>query len=171
MFQSILLVCMCRSQFVSTKMEKEYFIALLVEYVVVISLLHLMCSESLVKSGGINFNFIVKSICSIQKFQNQLDIIQSFRRNSNDRLQSRFLIILKNFIVNSLNLDDLVIIRFVMIWIIRKNYTNLYLFEIRFPISNLPNEIFSTIIDFPMLVTLLKYLQAAWQITEHILRR
>lgn len=90
-------------------MEKEYFIKKLVEYLVVICLLHLMWSELSVKSDEINYNFIVKLICSVQKFQNQFDIIQSFQRNSNDRLQSFFLILLKNFIVDLFNLDALII--------------------------------------------------------------
>lgn len=100
---------MSKSICLKPKMEKEYFIKKLVEYSVVICLLHLMWSELSVKSDEINYNFIVKLICSVQKFQNQFDIIQSFQRNSNDRLQSFFLILLKNFCVDSFNLDALII--------------------------------------------------------------
>lgn len=71
-------------------------------------LLHLVCSELLFKFSGINQDFVVKLICSVQKFHNQFDDIQSFQRNSNDRLQSLFLITLKNFVANSINLDTLI---------------------------------------------------------------
>lgn len=87
-----------------TKMGKQYFIKILV-----IFSLHLVCSELSLKSYGINDDFIMKLICSVQKFHNQLDNIQSFQSNLNDRLQSLFLIILRSFIANSVNLDALII--------------------------------------------------------------
>lgn len=86
-------------------MRKEYFIKIFV-----IFLLHLVCSEMTSKSyAEINYDFIVKSICSVQKFHNQFDNIETFQRNSNGRLQSLFLIILKSFIANAINFDTLII--------------------------------------------------------------
>ena len=86
-----------------SKMEKVNLIRIFIEYLVIIFVLHLMYCELMMKSGEINCEFVVKLICSIRKFQNQ------HQNNSNDQLQSLFLIILKNFIMNSLNLDALII--------------------------------------------------------------
>lgn len=88
------------------EMGKECLIKILVSF-----LLHAVCNELSLKSYGINDDFIVKSICSVQKFHNQLDNIESFQRDANDRLQSLFLIILKSFIANSINLDTIIIMR------------------------------------------------------------
>lgn len=91
-------------------MEKEYSRKILVDSVTVICLLYLMFNDLSVKSGEINYDSVVKSICSVQKFQIQLYNIQSFRMTSNDvhRMQTLFILIIKNFIANSVDLYTLI---------------------------------------------------------------
>lgn len=60
------------------EVSKMYFIKVIVEFVAAICLLHSMCNDLPVKSDcGIDYDLIVKLICSVRK-------IQSIRMNSND---------------------------------------------------------------------------------------
>lgn len=113
-------------------MQKKYFMKVLI-----IFLLHFIRSELSLKFSGINQDFVVKLICSVQKFHNQFDNIQSLQRNSNDRLQSLFLITLKNFVVNSVNLDALISRLVKRRRIISKTIWNLYKYDSQFPIHRL----------------------------------
>lgn len=91
-------------------MGKRHFIRVFVECVFEILLLHLMYGELPVKCGGINYDFVMKSICSVQKLPNHLNNAQLFRMSSTDvhRLQAIFLFVLKNFVADSMNLEALI---------------------------------------------------------------
>lgn len=121
MFQFSFVVWMCRRQFVHSKMEKEYSIKVLIECAVVVYSLYSMCNEFSAKSGETVYELVVKSICSVRKFQTQFDNIQSIRMTSDvHRLQSLFTLIMKNFIANSLNLDTFIMRLAKRKWIITK---------------------------------------------------